>query len=63
MKTRNDKYVFTINKGKLGKTKLYFNKQWKLYKELDKNNKCIWYWLGVAIDEIIPAYSHYKITK
>ena len=61
MKTKDDKYILTIDKGK-EKTKLYWNETLNVHKELNKKNKCVWYWTGMNIDEILPAYNEYKIT-
>lgn len=62
MKTKHDKYILTIDKGK-EKTKLYYNDLLKVHKELDKNNNCVWYWVGMKIKEILPIYSQYKLLK
>jgi len=62
MKTKNDIYILTIDKGK-EKTKLYYNNKLNVHEELNKEDRCVWYWIGMEIDEILPAYSQYKLSR
>jgi len=63
MKTKHDRYIMTILKDSGELTKLYYNEKLNVYKELNKENKTIWYWVGMGLNEVISAYSHCLTTK
>ena len=63
MKSKHDTYIMTIEKENGNLTKLYYNKELNVYKELNEKNECVWYWIGMKLNEVISAYSHLLATK
>ena len=64
MKTKHDRYILTLKNDK-EILKLYYNNKLNIHKVLNaKTGKCVWYWIGMMLDEILPCYrDRYEIEK